>query len=81
MICRNHYTHRNRPEAIKNCDKVKNFLTDTLEFVFTASELIEAGWDIENWGYNKSSHPFGRYLGSYENHLKHYRKDLGKLKR
>ena len=81
VICRNHYTHRDRPEAIKNCDKVKNFLTETLEFVFAASELVEAGWDIENWGYNKSSHPFGRYLGSYENHLKHYRKDLGKLKR
>ncbi len=80
VICRNHYTHRDQSEIIKNCDKVKDFLTDTLEFVFAASELIEAGWDIGNWNYNRSTHPFGHYLGNYENRLKNCRKDLEKLK-
>ena len=80
VICRNYYTHRDRPETIKNCDKVKNFLTDTLEFVFAASELIEAGWDIENWNYNRSTHPFGHYLANYKSYLENYREDLEKLK-
>ena len=80
VICRNHYTHRDQLETIKNCDKVKNFLTDTLEFVFAVSELIEAGWDIENWEYNRSTHPFVHYLESYKNYLQNYREDLEKLK-
>lgn len=80
VICRNHYTHRDELEAIRNCDKVKNFLTDTLEFVFAVSELIEAGWDIENWNYNRSTHPFGHYLGNYKSYLENYREDLEKLK-
>lgn len=80
VVCRNHYTHRGKLETIKNCDKVKNFLTDTLEFVFAVSELIEAGWDIENWEYNRSTHPFGHYLGNYKNRLENYRGDLEKLK-
>ena len=80
VLCRNHYTHRDQLETIENCDKVKNFLTDTLEFVFAASELIEAGWNIENWDYNKSSHRFSHYLRSYENDLENHRKDLKQLK-
>ena len=80
VICRNHYTHRDELETIRKSDKVKNFLTDTLEFVFAVSELIEAGWDIENWNYNRSTHPFGHYLGNYKNCLENYREDLKKLK-
>ena len=80
VICRNHYTHRDELDTIRKCDKVKNFLTDTLEFVFAVSELIEAGWDIENWNYNRSTHPFGHYLGNYKNCLENYREDLKKLK-
>lgn len=80
VTCRNHYTHRDQLKTIRNCDKVKNFLTDTLEFVFAVSELIEAGWNIENWEYNRSTHPFGHYLGNYKNCLENYRGDLEKLK-
>ena len=80
VICRNHYTHRDELETIRKCDKVRNFLTDTLEFVFAVSELIEAGWDIESWNYNRSTHPFGRYLGNYKSYLGNYREDLKKLK-
>ena len=80
VTCRNHYTHKDQLETIENCDKVKNFLTDTLEFVFATSELIEAGWDIEAWDYNKSSHRFGYYLRKYENDLGNHREDLKQLK-
>lgn len=80
VVCRNHYTHRDQLETIQNCDKVKDFLTDTLEFVFAASELIEAGWNIENWDYDKSSHRLGHYLRSYKHNLENYREDLKKLR-
>jgi hypothetical protein len=39
------------------------FLTDTLEFVFAASEFVEAGWDLAAWAANSNSmsHPWGRF--------------------
>lgn len=47
------------------------FFTDTLEFVFAASDLIEAGWDISQWIKEGTtmSHPFGRYRVGYAEHL------------
>lgn len=49
------------------------FLTDTLEFVFAASDLVEAGWDIVRWweAGHRGSHPFFDYLWNYEENLKH----------
>ena len=47
------------------------FLTNTLEFVFCASDLIECGWDIETW-YERPKgigHPFAEYLWSYSKGL------------
>lgn len=43
------------------------FLTDTLEFVFCVSDLVESGWDIETWHREQKStnHPFAAYLRSY----------------
>lgn len=45
------------------------FLTDTLEFVFCVSDLVESGWDIEAWhreqGGHATGHPFAVYLHSY----------------
>lgn len=43
------------------------FLTETLEFVFAAAELLECGWDGAAW--NRKSHTarhwFSRYLSGY----------------
>ncbi len=45
------------------------FLTDTLEFVFCASDLVESGWDIGAWHREQQGgtggHPFAVYLHSY----------------
>jgi hypothetical protein len=43
------------------------FLTETLEFIFAASELVECGWDIRSWKASRSgiTNPIGHYLINY----------------
>ena len=53
------------------------FLTDTLEFVFAASDLVDAGWNIRDWIKSgpHAHHAFGSYLEDYEENweeLKHF---------
>jgi hypothetical protein len=67
--CRNYYVHGgfarlNYPEHFD----VSAFLTETLEFIFAASELIEAGWDIRSWKESHSgiTNPLGRYIINYK---------------
>ena len=69
--CRNHYVHGSDArfdysDASDNFDAVV-FFTDTLEFVFATSDLIEAGWDIRAWSEigTAMSHPFGAYRVNY----------------
>ena len=45
--CRNHYVHGTPTEI--DCEKEREFLTATLEFIFVASDLIKAGWDMKAW--------------------------------
>jgi len=47
------------------------FLTDLLEFVFVASELIEAGWDARSWEKERLTwdHPLGYVMLSYDSYL------------
>jgi hypothetical protein len=66
--CRNFYVHGSDPvfdyEAHGNA---KTFFTETLEWIFAASELIEAGWNIGPWlgrGSSMSSQ-FARYHINY----------------
>jgi ApeA N-terminal domain 1 len=70
--CRNYYVHGGdaRFDYDANVDTV-NFFTDALEFVFAASDLIEAGWDIKRWTNSASSmsHPFGRFRINYAANL------------
>jgi len=70
--CRNHYVHgtSSRIDYSKNFDVVI-FLTNTSEFVFGASELVEAGWDIQRFAGQGSmmTHPYGSYLVSYKSSL------------
>jgi hypothetical protein len=66
--CRNYFVHGNDPrfDYEKNSDLV-TFFTDTLEFVFATSDLIDAGWDAQSWisAPTSMSHPFGRYRVNY----------------
>lgn len=70
--CRNYYVHGGEPrfDYSGNFGAV-TFFTDTLEFVFAASDLIEAGWDVRAWikvGTTRS-HPFGDYRVNYDMRL------------
>jgi hypothetical protein len=69
--CRNYYVHGAEPRfEYANHLEVPHFFTDTLEFLFAASDLIEAGWDVKAWCATPTSmsHPFGRYrIGYLEN--------------
>jgi hypothetical protein len=70
--CRNYYVHGSgtKIDYSRNTDLV-TFFTDTLEFIFAASDLVESGWDITAWANQGTtcSHPFGRYLIDYQGEL------------
>jgi hypothetical protein len=78
--CRNYYVH-GTPGRIDYSGnfRVFVFLTDTLEFVFAVSDLIESGWDIEKWINRVSpiSHPFSIYMMNYKGNLMELNKLLG----
>lgn len=77
--CRNFYVHGTpgKYDYGTHADQPA-FLTDTLEFVFAASDLIEAGWDIAEWIKQGTtmSHPFGRYRVGYAERLATLKKRL-----
>ena len=70
--CRNHYVHGS-PGSFdySRHTNMLFFLTDTLQFVFAASDLIEAGWDLRAWGLRMTTlyHPFARYRIGYSENL------------
>ena len=65
---RNRYVHGS-PTRVGYSDNpdLEVFLTDTLEFVFGVSDLIDAGWNIRDWMERGPHfhHPFGSYIESY----------------
>ena len=69
---RNFYVHGSKRSKISNVnhsdkEKITPFLTSTLEFVFAASDLIESGWNVDNWLSSKEQHhPFWTYLERYK---------------
>ena len=73
--CRNHYVHgsQGRIDYSSNFDLVP-FFTDSLEFSFAASDLIDSGWDISSWKNNSPgySHPFGMFIVNYSEQIKHF---------
>ncbi|MDE0156015.1 MAG: hypothetical protein OXI88_00555 [Gammaproteobacteria bacterium] len=67
--CRNYYTHGPRDKDTDNVKytdvEVVFFLTETLEFIYSASELLLCGWDLSKSA-NDEWHPFGEYIKSYD---------------
>lgn len=67
--CRNHYVHGS-PGSFDYSEHggVFTFLTGALEFLFAASDLVEAGWDIATWRSRGSvlAHPFNRVLREWD---------------
>lgn len=67
--CRNHYVHGSSGSfSYAENSWVTNYLTSVLEFLFAASDLIDAGWDIANWRGKGSvlAHPFSRVLHQWD---------------
>jgi hypothetical protein len=66
--CRNFYVHGSAASFDYDAHfDAATFFTDTLEFVFATSDLLESGWDIKAWSNSGTtmSHPFGRYRINY----------------
>ena len=75
--CRNMYVHgdvsdRNR----ETLPRFLIFLTNTLEFIFCASDLVELGWDIGEWCRKPklAGHPFCDYLYAYNANLAEFKR-------
>lgn len=67
--CRNYYTHGPGDRDPGNMDyadfEVVFFLTETLEFIYGASELLLCGWDPAR-SMRDEGHPLGGYVKSYD---------------
>ena len=72
--CRNHYVHGSlaKIDYRNHFFETVPFFTDSLEFVFAASDLIEAGWSIKPWLQRGTSmsHAFGSYCVEYGHRLR-----------
>lgn len=71
--CRNYFVHG--PSGDLDYEKVYPFLpffTETLEFTFSVSELVECGWDVERWSRagHTMSHSFTEFRASYRERVK-----------
>lgn len=79
--CRNYFVHGGSDDFdFKAVDPLTSFLTDALEFIFAASDLIEAGWDARAWsngGYGWG-HSFTRFRSAYDMSLAELKSALGK---
>lgn len=82
--CRNYFVHGSET----NIDYAKNFnqvafLTEALEFIFAASDLVDCGWNIEEWSKQSStmSHPFGLFRINYVQQLKDLKNALSEAQR
>jgi hypothetical protein len=71
--CRNHYVHGSRAKIDYSNTNPSPlfFLTDTLNFVFALSDLIECGWDFKVWSESGAvmGHPFNQYCIEYLENL------------
>lgn len=66
--CRNHFVHggNQKFDYYDNFGMVCFFIS-TLEFIYGVSELLESGWDFDNWkSNNPMNHPFCFYMESYK---------------
>lgn len=73
---RNYFVHGSLDSIdYKKIQPLIPFLTDALEFVFAASDLIDAGWDPQQW--LAKHHGFGH---SFSRFLVHYKEQIHQLK-
>lgn len=70
--CRNYFVHGGGELDYSKLEQFVPFLTNALEFVFAASDLIEAGWDAAKWSkqLHGRGHSFSRFCSEYDDHLR-----------
>lgn len=67
--CRNFFVHGSSSDIdYRKVEHLMPFLTDTLEFIFAASDFIDAGWDSQRWASDAHGwgHNFARLRSEYE---------------
>lgn len=71
VLARNYFVHGTNKFGWEHYSDLTAFFTDSLEFLFVASDLIECGWNALNWSerYLGYSHPLGAFLRSYNSEL------------
>ena len=78
--CRNYFVHGGKSKISYDAHfECVRFFVDTLEFVFAASDLMEAGWDVSAWlkGSATLSHPFVQYRFGYQENVRTLHSLLG----
>lgn len=78
---RNFFVHGNSGDIeYEQVEQFLPFLTDSLEFIFAASDLIEAGWDASRWSSAPKGwgHSFTRFCIDYDSALAELRPALAK---
>nr|VFK50635.1 MAG: hypothetical protein BECKTC1821D_GA0114238_11157 [Candidatus Kentron sp. TC] len=81
--CRNYFVHGGSDFNFRAIEPFMGFLTDALEFVFAASDLIEAGWDAARWNNDShgDGHTFARFRSIYEIQLRELRRAMERSSR
>lgn len=67
--CRNFFVHGSSGDIeFQKIERFVPFLTDALEFIFAASDFIEAGWDAQRWNSQGLGwgHSFSRFRSDYD---------------
>lgn len=71
--CRNLFVHGSSSDFnYEAIEPMTTFLNDALEFIFAASDLIDAGWDAKSWHEEPfgTGHSFSRFLRRYDHNLR-----------
>jgi hypothetical protein len=66
--CRNFFVHGSSDDIdYPKIEPLIPFLTDALEFIFAASDFVDAGWDAQRWNSNGHAwgHNFARFRSEY----------------
>lgn len=71
ISARNYFVHGTNKFGYEHYDHLISLLTDALEFVFVASDLIECGWDAKRWAATRPgfSHPLAAFYRSYHSQV------------
>jgi hypothetical protein len=75
--CRNFFVHGSSADIdYTKVEHLLPFMTDALEFVFAASDFIDAGWDAQRWEASSysSGHSFTRFRMGYQAALSELRR-------